>query len=356
MYEVAYEGPASVANFGPGFDSIGGAQTNPRGDIVEGRRTDKFKGVRLVEIVNESGLPNLDLSTGSNNVVQAVGQKLFDAAEEEGGIELRLIKRMKIGTGLGSSASSSVAAASTTNDLLERPFNRNDRQMLEAVVHGEAVATRGMGHGDNVLPALLGGFVFITSQLTYAHKRFEGGDKFYFAIVSPNLVSDTGDMRRALLKAPYDIKALVQITALMLEDYISSDRFGNLGNLSLNKLVKEGGNPNRVREYLKGAQLVVEGIKNNDPEALGLGATMDRIITPVRAEFITGFYDVRDVALRAGAYGHTIAGSGPSVIAVTDSIDKAHSVGEAMLRAFERNGAKSIIYVSQVNNQGAKRT
>ena len=355
MHKVAYEGHASVANFGPGFDSIGCAQTNPRGDIVEGTRAHGFKGVRLTEIVNESGLPSLDLSFGPNNVVQAVGQKIFDAANEEGGIQLRLIKRMKIGTGLGSSASSSVAAASTTNDLLGRPFNRDSQQMLEAIVHGEAVATKGLGHADNVLPALLGGFVFIYNQSTYSYMRFKGGNRFYFAIVSPDIVSDTGDMRRALSRAPYDIKALVQFTAIMLGDYLVYGKFGNLPP-DLNKLAKEGGDPNRVTQYLQGAQLVMEGIKTNDPRALGLGATMDRIVTPVRAEFITGFYDVRDAALGADAYGFTIAGSGPSVIAITDSMSKAHNLGEAMQMAFERNGVKSVVYVSQINNEGAKRT
>ena len=162
MEEVAYEAPATVANFGPGFDIFGGAMTYPRGDLVSAERINSRNAVRLVEIINESGLENLNLTLGPENVVQAVGQKIYDDLHGTGGIELRLYKRMKIGTGTGSSASSSVAAAlSVSYLLLENPLLRSDRRILEAVVHGESVATKGLGHADNVWPCLLGSFIFI---------------------------------------------------------------------------------------------------------------------------------------------------------------------------------------------------
>ena len=348
MRKVRVTAPPTGANLGPGFDVLGVAYKGIEGDEVSARRTDDFRGVRLIGVINNPGLP-----INSQNVAQAAGQYVLDASGEELGIELILDKRMGIGTGMGSSASSSVAAAVAVNELLEKPFPRYHQKMLEAVVHGEDVATKGSPHADNVLTSLFGGFVFVYDLLTYRHEKFEAGNSFHFAITSPtNLTVNTGDARRALQSAPYDTKGLVRVTAFLLKNYLRGEI--NLNLLDLHKLVKEGGSEETIREYLKGAMYLMEGIKNNNPETLGLGTMMDKIITPIRAQFITEYYDVRDAALAAGAYGFTISGSGPTVLGGADNNGKAHNVGDAFRRAFERNGIQSKTYISQVDNHGAR--
>src|SRR3989344_3317228 len=121
MKKVRAFAPGSVANVGPGFDVIGVALMEP-GDEVEVEFTSDFKGVRLVEIVNDPGLPR-----GPENIVQAVGQKLYDSIYPAGhqyGVKVTLYKNMKIGTGMGSSASSGAAVIAALLELFGNPVQR----------------------------------------------------------------------------------------------------------------------------------------------------------------------------------------------------------------------------------------
>ena len=267
--------------------------------------------------------------------------------------ELILDKRMPIGSGLGSSASSSVDSVVAVNALLNNPFPRNHRKMLEAVVHGEAVATKGLGHADNVFPALFGGFVFIEDLNNYHYRRFLGGERMYFVVASPNLRSDTGEMRRALQSAPYDIPGLVKLTSDFLKRYLEGDLM-DTDLIDLSKFVKNGGKIENVIDYLKGALSLIIGIRNQSATVLGNAMMTDKIVTPVRARYIIGYDNVKDAALSAGATGFIISGSGPAVVSSAYSQRDAEIIGDAKRRAFERNGVESKIYVAKVDNVGAR--
>lgn len=269
MRKVVYEGTSTVANYGPGFDALGGSNVSPEGDIVEGWRDNSISGVELVEIVNESGLPKLDLPLGPENVAVAVAQKLLQQSGEKGGIKLRLIKRMRIGTGTGSSASTSAAATLVTNDLLEHPYKRDAPEILEALVHGEAVATKGSGHADNVLPASFGGFVLLHELNGSRYTRFEGPDNFYFVLASPtNIVVNTGDARRIL---PRYTRSLAILTAGVLERYSRDKDSARIGDLEIELLEREGASADKILDYLSGAIYLVKGIREKNPEIFGNG-------------------------------------------------------------------------------------
>ncbi|MBI4439796.1 homoserine kinase [Candidatus Woesearchaeota archaeon] len=337
--------PATIANIGPGFDIFGVALDEP-GDIVLAVESEANIGVKLVDIINNPGLPY-----GPENVVEAVGAKVLEASGESKGIELILQKNMKIGTGMGSSASSAVAAALAVNSVLDKPFRRNDPVIIDAVVYGEAVATKSQrGHPDNVLPSLLGGFVFIYDSNNFAHRRYEIKDSPYLVVVAPDLRVDTGDARRALKDAPYDISKLVSL----------SQRFVIWGRLDesfmpTEKAVKSGGSVSVVEEYLNGALMVAEGLQEGDFEKVGKGMMMDGIVTPVREKFIPGYDRAKSEALNAGAYGFTISGSGPSVaMVVRDDALSACKVQGAVINAFKAEGISAVGYISKVNNNGAR--
>ncbi|MFC1768704.1 homoserine kinase [Nanoarchaeota archaeon] len=347
MKQVAIYAPATIANVGPGYDIFGLALNSP-GDIVVARLTDAYKGVRLTQIIGNDKLPK-----GPTNVVQAVGQKILEYSGQNVGIELILYKNMKIGTGMGSSASSSVAAAVAVNEILGSPFKRSDQRMLDAVVHGEAIATKGSGHPDNVLPSLLGGFQFIYDGKNYAHTRFEGGKNLYFVVVSPDIVVETGPAREALKKAPYHLDGVVQTSQEVITHYLSTGKI-DIDSRDLGKLVKKNGSEQIVHDYLLGGIEVVSGIRDEDLKRLERGVMMDGIVTPVRADFIDHYYDVRDAIFAAGAKCFSISGSGPSVFSVTDNEEEAHILGDAGRQKFEDNKIKAQVHVSQINNQGAR--
>ena len=362
--QVSATAPATVANLGCGLDILGfplsGIQglSEIKGDVVHAIRTNDFEGVRLERIVNNTGLPHLDLPLGPENVVEAVGNKVLKLSGETGyGIKLILEKNMRIGTGMGSSASSGVSGAVSVNALLDNPFPKDHPKMLEAVVYGEAVAIHGRqgadsglpGHGDNALAALLGGFVFIYNLDTYEHKRFEGGKNIYFVVASPlDISSKTGEMRARLPSYTGD---LARFSAGALKKYIESDIPIDFSSVPYSTL---GGNEMIIRVYLDGAMCLIDGIIGKNAQMLGRGMNNDRIVTPVRAKFIRGFHDVTEAALRAGAYGSTISGSGSALVSVTDDYNTAQRVARNKQDAFGRNGVESKVYICQVDNVGAR--
>ena len=351
MEEVSYCAPQSLANVGPGFDIFSIAyEPHLRGDIVRAKKTDKFKGAKLIEIINN---PALELRP--SNVVEAVGNKLLSLAgqQEKIGIELILEKNMRIGTGMGSSASSSVAAALSVNDLLENPFPRDSPEMKQAVVHGEYVATKGSPHADNVLASLLGGFIFIHDLSNYQHIRFQGGNNIYLVVASPiNLRVDTSQARAALT---IDKEELAHTSAKYIMDYLGSDDKLSPKSYASKFASYVKCEETLLYEYLKGGAFVIDGMKLDFPRMLGFGVSRDAIVTPVRAQFITGYDAAKDGAMNAGAFGFSISGSGPAVFAVSGEENNAHKVGDAIQRGFEKYEVKAEIYVSKINNLGAQR-
>ena len=347
--------PAVIGNVGPHFD-ISGLALYGLGDVVKASKTDKFKGAKLVEIVNNPGLP-----FGQENVVQTAGKKVLEVSGEDLGIELILYKFMRKGTGLGSSASSSVAGALAVNNVLGQPFNKTDEKIIDAILSGEEVAT-GARPPDNVFPSLLGGFVCTYDQKRYSYRKFDGWDSLYFAVVSPDLEVKTRDTRAALKSAPYDLPTLVKTASNILKTYINLRDFHNwdydsetfVETWDLSTIVTEGCSKRTVHKYIRGAIDVIRGIWNQDIEMLGNGIMSDDIITPIRAKFITGYEEVKRVALKAGAYGFCISGSGPSVFSITNSKEKAHNIGDAMQKAFREREINSRLHVSLINKEGAR--
>jgi homoserine kinase len=80
----------------------------------------------------------------------------------------------------------------------------------------------------------------------------------------------------------------------------------------------------------------------------------DTIAEPIRSAFIPGFEQVRNESVKAGALGCGISGSGPTMFALSTDHAKATKVGEVMQLEFLKNNLKSEVYVSKVNQEGAR--
>ena len=78
------------------------------------------------------------------------------------------------------------------------------------------------------------------------------------------------------------------------------------------------------------------------------------VAEPHRKRFIPGFDSLRDAVLEAGALAMNISGAGPSVFALSSSMETAARVGEVMKAHFADRGISSDIYVSKVSNRGAR--
>ena len=95
---------------------------------------------------------------------------------------------------------------------------------------------------------------------------------------------------------------------------------------------------------LANAANIVAGFLNKDSSLIGKSVE-DVIVVPARKRMIPGFNNVKNNALRAGAFGVTISGAGPSVIAFASKKQNVKKIGDAMRRGFKTAKKDSTIVV-----------
>ncbi len=150
---VSVLAPATVANVVCGFDILGFALNNPN-DIFTISLSDK-KGVTIIND-DEYDLP-LD---PEKNVSGAALLALLEETPDIKGLTLISKKKIKPGSGIGSSAASAAGAVVAANYLLESRFSKED--LVRFAMFGEKVAS-GVKHADNIAPAIYGGVTLIRS-------------------------------------------------------------------------------------------------------------------------------------------------------------------------------------------------
>lgn len=297
--------PATVANVVCGFDIMGFAVNAP-GDEVIARVTDK-KGVRIKAIHGDGG--KLPLEPEKNTVSASVIGYLEKTGLSGMGVEVELFKKMPVGSGLGSSAASTVAGLVAINTLCGNPLTPQD--LLPMAMEGEFLAC-GQGHADNVAPALLGGFVLIRSYHPLDVIRLHTPTDLICSLIYPHIEVRTRDARRI-------IKKLVHLSDAVTQ-------WGNIAGLVSGLYTEDYGLISRSME--------------------------DVIIEPVRAILIPDFYKLKEMALTAGALGFGISGSGPAVFALSRDEDTATKVVDDIQRHLQSQGIDADTYISPVNPTG----
>lgn len=298
--------PATISNLGPGFDIIGVAIHAPGDVVIAARRRES--GLLFRVQTSQSQVPG----NARDNVAAYVAQLILRELKPAFGVDLELQKTMPIGSGLGSSAASAVAAAMAVNALLPRPLARQD--LLRFALEGERFAC-GSVHADNVAPSLLGGAQLIRSYAPLDVIRVPVHHSLVWVVVHPHIVVMT-KKARALLPNRVPLKSAVR-------------QSGNVAGLIL-------------------------GLTTGDGELLKRSVE-DVIVEPVRARLLSGFPEVKRAALRAGALGCSISGSGPSVFAIAPSLQQAKTISRSMTKAFQRSAdVKCDVFVSRTNDEGAR--
>lgn len=295
--------PASVGNVGVGFDILGHSIAGP-GDRATVRRIDE-PVVRIRAI--RGTVTDLPLDA-SRNTGGAALIALRDGLGLGHGFELELDKGIALGSGLGGSAASCVAALIAANGLLDAPLSRE--ALYPFALTGEAVASGGR-HGDNVGPMLLGGLVLTTADRLIP---VPVPATWSCVVVHPHFVLETRDARAALAGA-YALPEFVAQSASLAQLLLGCER-GDLG------LVRAG--------------------------------LQDTLVEPRRARLIPGFAAVKQAALSSGALGASISGAGPSVFAWFEHESQAHQAGLAMAQAFADAGLAGDIHVSPVAGPAAQ--
>jgi homoserine kinase len=297
--------PATIANISCGFDVLGLALASV-GDNMKVEKIPENE-IRISSITGQV-LP----MEPERNVAGVAGMAFLAAAGYKGGFRIEIQKRIKAGSGIGSSAASATGAVWAMNELLGKPFDTLD--LVKFAMEGEHLAS-GVPHADNVAPALYGGFTLVRSYNPLDIIRIEAPSELFATVVHPQIEIKTSDSRKILK------------TTFPLEDGIK--QWGNLGGL-------------------------VAGLYTSDYDLIGR-CLEDHIIEPIRSILIPGFAAVKAEALTAGALGCGISGSGPSIFALSRGQHTANEVGKAMSRCYERTEISFDLHVSEISPQGVRK-
>src|SRR5688500_4000773 len=179
MKTIKAYAPATVANVSCGFDVFGFAVEQP-GDEVELTLT-KTPGVIIKEISGDGGRLPLQAEKNTSGVAVLAFLKALDSKQ---GVEIILRKSLPLGSGMGSSAASSVAALVGINHLMDEPFLK--KELLPFAMEAERVAC-GSAHADNVAPSLLGGFVLIRGYDPLDVVSIPTPPELYCTLVHPHI-------------------------------------------------------------------------------------------------------------------------------------------------------------------------
>lgn len=296
------EAPSSVGNVATGFDILGHTFEGPK-DRVQVRKID----AGLVRLRSVTGvLTELPSDPARNTALRAL-DALRVARQLPFGFEVDIVKGIPLGSGMGGSAASAVAALLAANALLEVPLRA--AELYPYALEGESAAS-GSHHGDNVGPMLLGGLTLATEDRLI---RLPVPKGLTCILVHPHLVLETRRAREAL-SAPYGISEFVPQSAGL-------------------------------------AQMMV-GLFTGNPDFLRAGLR-DVLVEPRRAHLIPGFAQVKAAAMSAGALGSSISGGGPSVFAWFSDRDAAAAAAPPMQAAFAGASLESDVFISAVDGPKA---
>jgi homoserine kinase len=304
MNELKIFTPATIANVSCGFDVLGLA-LDTVGDEMTIRKVNK-KGIRITKICGQK----LPLET-HKNVAGVAALALLAEVDVTFGFEIEIDKRIKPGSGIGSSAASSAGAVWAINELLGNPFNKTD--LVRFAMEGERLAT-GVAHADNVAPALFGGFTLVRSYEPLDVISIHTPNKLFATVIHPQIEVKTADARE-ILKTTIPLKEAIK-------------QWGNLGGL-------------------------ISGLYTENYDLIGR-SLHDYIIEPIRSILIPAFDAVKQQSIQAGALGCGISGSGPSIFALSKGEKTAVKVADAMKSVYEKVGIEYDIHVSKINKEGIK--
>ncbi len=298
--------PATVANVCCGFDIMGFAVDSPGDEVV--LTLSEGPGVTIAKVVGDGGRLPTDASLNTAGVAV---QSYLRALGKSPGVTIELYKNLPLGSGMGSSAASGVAALVAINHLMGNPLTR--AELITHAMEAEKIAC-GSAHADNVAPSLLGGFILVRDYNPLDVIKIPAPAELFCTLVHPHLELKTSDSRRVLKPS------------IGLKDAITQG--GNIGGL-------------------------IAGLMKPD---LGLisRSLKDVIAEPIRSVFIPGFDSIRREAVKAGALGCGISGSGPTMFALSPDVGTAERAGAMMQEQFNSLRLKSEVYVSQINDAGAK--
>ncbi|MDZ4815427.1 MAG: homoserine kinase [Verrucomicrobiota bacterium] len=286
--------PATTANLGPGFDTLGVAlQLYNDFELT-------LLDAKEIEIVAE--LDDIQLE-GAKSLIKKTAEAFYaQAGIGFRGFRVEITNDVPLARGLGSSSTVIVGIVAGLNRLLGKPLKKKDLVNLVASIEG---------HPDNVVPALVGGFVassFNDGRVVYLRKELPY--KLKFIVFIPDVEIETSKARE-ILPAHYSRQDVVR----------------NINQACLLTAAIISGEYKLIGQFLD-----------------------DRIHQPYRAELLPELYNVISCGQKAGALGGWLSGSGSTICCVT--LEKAALVAQSMKKAYNKKKNGGVTRILAVDNQG----
>jgi len=312
MSVVAYA-PASTANVSVGFDVLGGALAPINGDLFGDRVKISSGDFGFSLECTGRYAHKLPADYKTNIVYQcylAYQGALKKLNKEILPVKMTLEKNLPVGSGLGSSSSSIVAALQALNAWHDYFLDENEMLLLMGEMEGQI---SGSVHYDNVAPCYLGGMQLMINEGGIISQTIPSFKEWYWIVAYPGISISTSAARN-ILPAQY-----------RLSDTLTYGR--RLGGF-------------------------VHACYTNQPE-LAAKMLKDVIAEPYRSQLIPGFKEARLFAQQSGALAMGISGSGPTVFAVMTDLIQAQSLQNWLTENFLQND-EGFCHICRLDEQGAR--
>lgn len=296
MTAFTVRAPASSANLGPGFDSLGLS--------VPLFTTLRVTRQALTEVVPLGTELAGTAADESNYVYRAMQLAAKRAGRNLPPARIEIETEVPLARGLGSSAAALVAGIVAGNELLGSPLNE------ETVLD---VAAREEGHPDNVAPALFGGIVVATLDKLGTHYiRLEPPAHLGVTVLIPDFELSTSKAR-----------------AVLPREYSRADAVHALSHAALLAAALSVGRLDLLRH-----------------------AMQDYIHQIWRAPLVPGLSDILDDAHRHGALGAALSGAGPTVLCFHDTREATGRLHTYLHSVMTRNGLSGRVLDLPIDTAG----
>jgi homoserine kinase len=301
--------PATSANLGAGFDCFGVALD--LWNTFELYHIPEQKEYISIESYGEAAdrLPK----DHTNTIARVLFEELDETLGQKAPGPLKIVCRNNVpcGSGLGSSSTAVIAGLVFAHAIARRELTCENVDTLKRAVLSRAVEIE--GHGDNVVPALMGGLVVVARS---ANGRL--------------LTHKIPIQRRRVVVCVPDFLFLTSKSRAVLPPALPRyDAIYNIGH----------------------AVMTIEALRTGDLNLLSK-ALDDKMHEPYRFPAIPGAIEAREAALDNGAVASCLSGAGPGILSF---VEKNHEqVGEAMKNCFAEAGLNARYWILDINETGAE--
>lgn len=292
--------PATIANLGPGFDVFALALQEPYETVTVTTRPSERLSLELIS----KGKYKVPTEPQDNTAGIAALKYLKDFGIA-GEFVIEIDKGIRPGGGLGSSAASAAGALYALDSIYCKV---DSDALIQYASYGETVSS-GTVHHDNVSASILGGLVVNDG---HQFLKVPAGD-LPIAVATPSVELKTSDSRKVL---------------------------GDCMPFS------------EMRNHISSSTLLLHAFLKGDARLIGRFVNSDNVVEKRRASLISGYTEVKQSALKRGAYGVSISGSGPSVFAIAPE-EMLEDVSAAMSEAFLDNGLESTAVITKSSDTGS---